>query len=132
MLKTININTTSRCEFIDITEKVKDALSESGIKSGVCYVYVPHTTAGVMINEGADPSVQRDIEKTFSRLIPHQGDYRHDEGNSDAHIKSVITGASQSVIIDNGKLVLGTWQSIFFCEFDGPRNRKVLVKTTSG
>lgn len=132
MLKTININTNSRCEFIDITEKVKDALFESGVKSGICYIYVPHTTAGVMINEGADPSVQRDVEKTLARLIPPQGDYRHDEGNSDAHIKSILTGASQSVIIDNGRLVLGTWQSIFFCEFDGPRKRTVMVKITSG
>ncbi|MBI4826947.1 MAG: YjbQ family protein [Nitrospirae bacterium] len=128
MLKTINISTHSRSELIDITEKVREAISNAEIKNGICVVYVPHTTAGVLINEGADPSVQRDIEKTFSRLIPHQGDYRHSEGNSDAHIKSVMTGASQSVIIDNGMLLLGTWQAVFLAEFDGPRQRKIIIK----
>jgi secondary thiamine-phosphate synthase enzyme len=95
-------------------------------------VYVLHTTAGVLINEGADPAVQRDVEKTLAKLVPLKGNYKHAEGNSDAHIKSIMTGNSQPIIIDNENLQLGTWQSIFFCEFDGPRSRKVLVKILKG
>jgi secondary thiamine-phosphate synthase enzyme len=132
MLKTINVNTGSRSELVDITDQIKSVLSESGVDSGICHVYVPHTTAGVLINEGADPSVQRDVEKTLAKLVPLKGDYRHAEGNSDAHIKSILTGSSQSIIIENGRLQLGTWQSVFFCEFDGPRQRKVLVKILRG
>ncbi len=132
MLKTINIKTNSRSELIDITEKVERVLSDSSVKSGICCIYVSHTTAGVLINEGADPAVQRDVEKTLARLVPLKGDYRHAEGNSDAHIKSIMSGASQTVIIDNGRLLLGTWQSIFFCEFDGPRSRTVAVKIIEG
>jgi secondary thiamine-phosphate synthase enzyme len=98
------------------------------VKSGVCHVYVPHTTAGVVINEHADPGVASDVEGIFDRLIPHKGPYRHAEGNTDSHMKAILTGTSQSVFIENGKLALGTWQGIFLGEFDGPRQRTVFVK----
>ncbi len=104
------------------------AVRESDVKSGVCRVYVPHTTAGVVINEHADPGVASDVEGIFDRLIPHKGPYRHAEGNTDSHMKAILTGTSQSVFIENGKLALGTWQGIFLCEFDGPRQRTVFVK----
>jgi secondary thiamine-phosphate synthase enzyme len=128
MLKSFNVKTRSRSEFIDITSQVQDMVGESGIKSGVCYVYVPHTTAAVTINEGADPSVVKDILNTLNKLVPRNGNYSHMEGNSDAHIKTSLMGSSDAVIIEKGKLQLGTWQSIFFCEFDGSRNRRVMVK----
>jgi secondary thiamine-phosphate synthase enzyme len=128
MIKNINIKTKSRNESVDITSDIQTVIDESGIKNGVCYVYVPHTTAGVTINEGADPSVARDIQNTLSKLVPHSGHYLHTEGNSDAHIKSTIAGSSQVIVIGEGKLLLGTWQSVFFCEFDGPRHRRVTVK----
>ncbi len=132
MVKYLNVKSRQRNEFIDITPRVEEVLQETGIKRGVCYVYVPHTTAGVTINEGADPSVQHDILSTLSGLIPHEGGYHHAEGNSDAHIKSSLVGASQYVLIDDGKLMLGTWQSVFFCEFDGPRHRRVALKFIAG
>jgi secondary thiamine-phosphate synthase enzyme len=128
MVRYINVKSKSRTEFIDITETVQDVIKEAGVKSGVCYLYIPHTTAGITINEGADPSVQRDILNSLSRLIPHDMNYAHREGNADAHIKSTIVGTSVDVIVDEGKLVLGTWQSIFFCEFDGPRHRRIAIK----
>ncbi len=128
MVKYLNVKSQQRNEFIDITLRVEEVLRETGIKRGVCYIYVPHTTAAVTINEGADPSVQHDILGTISGLIPHEGGYHHAEGNSDAHIKSSLVGASQYVLIDDGKLMLGTWQSVFFCEFDGPRHRRVALK----
>ena len=123
----IPVQTRSRTEMLDITAHVADALKQTGVKQGVCYVFVPHTTAGVTINEDADPSVVRDIDATLSKLVPHAGDYRHSEGNSDAHIKTVLVGASETVLVEHGELQLGTWQGIYFCEFDGPRNRKVWV-----
>jgi len=128
MIKNISIKTVSRTEFVNITSSVQKAVNESGIKSGICYVYVPHTTAGVLINEGADPSVVEDIQTSLSKLIPHKANYLHMEGNSDAHIKASLVGTSQTVIIEGGRLLLGTWQAVFFCEFDGPRNREVIVK----
>lgn len=128
MVRYINIKSRSRTEFIDITEKIQDVISEEGVQSGVCHIYVPHTTAGITINEGADPSVQHDIQHVLSRLVPFEADYQHREGNSDAHIKSTLVGISKSVFVDEGKLVLGTWQAIYFCEFDGPRHRRVAVK----
>lgn len=132
MVRYLNVKSRLRNEFIDITARVEDLLREIGMKSGVCYLYVPHTTAGITINEGADPSVQQDILNTLSSLIPHEGGYHHMEGNSDAHIKSSIVGASQYVIVEEGRLILGTWQSVFFCEFDGPRHRRVALKFISG
>jgi secondary thiamine-phosphate synthase enzyme len=128
MVRYINVRSKSRNEFIDITGLVQDVVKEAGVMKGICCLYVPHTTAGITINEGADPSVQRDILNTLSRLIPHDMNYSHREGNADAHIKSTLVGTSVIVIIDEGKLVLGTWQSVFFCEFDGPRHRRVAVK----
>jgi secondary thiamine-phosphate synthase enzyme len=128
MTKTIHVKTTSRTEFIDITSDVKNIVNESGVNSGVCYVYVPHTTAGVTINEGADPAVARDILSTLNSLIPRSNGYLHMEGNSDAHIKTSLVGPSQTVIIEGGNLLLGTWQAVFFCEFDGSRSRNVMVK----
>jgi secondary thiamine-phosphate synthase enzyme len=131
-MKSLSIKTNRRTQFVDITREVAHALRESGVKSGVCYVYVPHTTAGVAINEHADPDVASDVEGIFDRLIPHKGPYQHAEGNSDSHMKAILTGTSQIVFIENGKLVLGTWQGIFLCEFDGPRQRTVVVKIVSG
>jgi secondary thiamine-phosphate synthase enzyme len=128
MVRYINVRSRSRIEFIDITEMLQDVVKESAIEKGVCYLYVPHTTAGITINEGADPSVQRDIQNTLSRIIPHELNYAHREGNADAHIKSTLVGTSVNVIIDEGKLLLGTWQSIFFCDFDGPRHRRIAIK----
>lgn len=128
MVRYINVRSKQRNEFIDITDKIHEVIKETGIVSGICYIYVPHTTAGVTINEGADPSVQRDIQNTLSRLVPYEMNYSHREGNADAHIKSSIVGASQFVIIEEGRLVLGTWQAVYFCEFDGPRHRRVALK----
>ncbi len=128
MFKTLTLKSKSRIEFIDITDDIQQAISESGIKDGICYIYVPHTTAGITINEGADPSVKRDIITMLNKLIPFEGDYQHREGNSAAHIKSTIVGVSLFVIIADGKPQLGTWQSIYFCEFDGPRHRRIIVR----
>lgn len=132
MIKHINVKTNTRTEFADITPDVQKIVDESGVKNGVCYVYVPHTTAGVTINEGADPSVVKDMLSTLNDLVPRRADYLHMEGNSDSHIKTSLIGASESIIIDSGKLQLGTWQSVFFCEFDGARSRKVMVKIING
>lgn len=123
----LKINTHSREVMIDITEEVKSAIKSSGIKDGICTVYVPHTTAGVTINENADPDVKDDIIKGLDEIIPNIR-FKHMEGNSDAHIKSVLVGNSVNLIVENGEIQLGTWQGIYFCEFDGPRNRKVYVK----
>jgi len=128
VIKTLNIKSSSKTEFIDITDEIHEAVKESGVKNGICYICVPHTTAGVTINEGADPSVKRDILTTLNRLIPFEGDYRHMEGNSAAHIKSSLVGVSANVLIEDGKAILGTWQSVYFCEFDGPRHRRAIVK----
>jgi secondary thiamine-phosphate synthase enzyme len=127
MVKYINVRSRSRIEFIDITGMVQEVVDAAGVTTGICFLYVPHTTAGITINEGADPSVQRDIQHSLSRLIPHELNYSHREGNADAHIKSTLVGTSVQVIIDEGKLLLGTWQSIFFCDFDGPRHRRIAV-----
>jgi secondary thiamine-phosphate synthase enzyme len=115
---------------IDITGRIRALLKESKIRSGICHVFVPHTTAAVTINENADPDVPRDILMELDKIVPLNDHYRHGEGNSAAHIKSSIVGASEMIFVDDGELVLGTWQSVFFCEFDGPRTRKVIVKLT--
>jgi len=128
MIRYINVKSRIRNEFVDITDKVQEMVKEERVASGICYIYVPHTTAGVMINEGADTSVQRDIQATLTKLVPFESDYSHREGNADAHIKSALVGVSKVVFIDDGKLLLGTWQAIYFCEFDGPRHRRVAVK----
>jgi len=111
-----------------VTAEVQKAVSASNVADGICHLYVPHTTAAITINECADPDVARDVEGALDRLIPVMGPYRHSEGNSDSHVKAILVGASQNVFVYGGKLALGRWQGIFFCEFDGPRNRKVHVK----
>lgn len=128
LIRYINVKSSGHTEFIDITSDVQSVIEEFGNIDGVCYIYVPHTTAAVTINEGADPSVKRDLDVHLKKLVPHIGDYRHTEGNSDAHIKATIVGSSQIVLIESGKLQLGTWQAIYFCEFDGPRSRRVMLK----
>jgi len=128
----VNIRTKKRTELIDMTSTVKKIVEKTGIKSGVCYVYVPHTTAGITINENADPSVADDIRTHLNKLVPSGGSYTHTEGNADAHIKSTLVGCSKTILVQNGNLLLGTWQGIFFCEFDGPRNRRVYVKVIAG
>ena len=131
MVKYINVKSRTRTELIEITEKLQEAVRESGVGSGVCNIFVPHTTAGITINEGADPTVQRDIQAFLNKSVPFEGDYYHREGNSAAHIKTTLTGVSHAVLIEEGRLVLGTWQAIFFCEFDGPRHRRVALKIMS-
>jgi len=121
---TLSVKTHQRVELIDITGQVQKAITDHGIDSGLCMVYVPHTTAAVTINESADPDVARDIIMTLNRLVPADLPFRHGEGNSDAHVKSSLIGASELVAIKAGRLVLGTWQGLFFCEFDGPRTRR--------
>lgn len=127
-MKTISVKTDKRNQMIDMTREVAQIVAQSGITSGLCTVYVPHTTAAVTINEGADPDVTRDILCYMSGLVQENGNFRHAEGNSDAHIKTSMFGASETIIVDNSKLVLGTWQAIYFCEFDGPRTRSLHVK----
>lgn len=126
-----DVRSTRREELINIDGRVQNAVESSGITEGICTLFTPHTTAGITINENADPDVPRDMIMELGKIIPHRDpDYRHNEMNSDAHIKSSLVGCSESVFIRNGKLFLGTWQSIFFCEFDGPRTRKVFVRIT--
>ena len=128
LARTLAIRTSRRTELQDVTAEIEKAVRDSGCSEGVCHLYVPHTTAGVLINEGDDPAVARDIEAALDRLIPHAGDYEHAEGNSDSHIKTALVGSSETVWIENGRLALGRWQSIFFAEFDGPRSRELRVK----
>jgi secondary thiamine-phosphate synthase enzyme len=127
-METLEVKTARRTQFVDVTDRVRRAVAKMGVLSGVCYVYVPHTTAGVIINEHFDPDVATDLEGVFDRVVPRAGAYRHAEGNSDSHAKAVLTGASQMIFVEDGKLVLGQWQGVFFCEFDGPRERKLWVK----
>jgi secondary thiamine-phosphate synthase enzyme len=127
-MEVLKVKTGRRTQLLDVTVAVERAVAESGVATGVCYVFVPHTTAGVMINEHADPDVAADLEGIFDRLVPHSGPYRHAEGNTDSHAKAVMAGASQVIFVEKGKLALGTWQGVFLCEFDGPRERKIWVK----
>ena len=127
MIHKVDIKTKSRVEFQDITMKVRDTVGASGVKTGVCYLYVPHTTAGITVNEHADPSVVEDIAAQLEAMVPQHRNYRHLEGNAPAHIKASLMGTSEILLIEDGRIVLGTWQGIFFCEF-GPRNRNVLIK----
>jgi secondary thiamine-phosphate synthase enzyme len=127
----INLQTNSRVEMIDITASVQAVINSKKISNGLCIIFSPHTTAAITINENADPDVPRDILAALDKAVPFSANYRHAEGNSAAHVKSSLIGASELVIIENGCLVLGTWQSIFFCEFDGPRPRKVLISIIS-
>jgi secondary thiamine-phosphate synthase enzyme len=131
MPTTINVKTRSRIEMVDITSLVQKEISKSKISDGLCLIYVPHTTAGITINEGADPAVCKDVMDKLNQLVPANAGYRHMEGNADSHIKASLVGSSVHVMVENGRLVLGTWQKIFFSEFDGPRSRRVYVETYS-
>ncbi len=132
MVKILNVKSSRREEMVDITSYVDGVIRGWGIQEGICYIYVPHTTAGVFINEHADPSVVQDIQGTLARLVPYGKGYKHLEGNADAHIKATLVGTSQMVFVRGGRLQLGTWQGIFFAEFDGPRTRRVFVKVLEG
>lgn len=127
-MQKISVSTRRREELVDITSSVEDAVGRAGFSSGLCALYCPHTTAAITVNEGADPSVAEDMVMGLRRLIPRDWDFSHMEGNSDAHLKASLIGPSETVIVDGGRLVLGTWQRIFFCEFDGPRKRVFFVK----
>jgi secondary thiamine-phosphate synthase enzyme len=127
-MQEINIRTNSPVEMIDITASVQAAVDEKNVRNGFCIVFTPHTTAAITINENADPDVPIDIIRALEKVVPHNAQYRHSEGNSPAHVKSSLVGTSETVLIENGRLVLGTWQAVFFCEFDGPRSRRVVIK----
>jgi secondary thiamine-phosphate synthase enzyme len=124
----LSVKTKSRTELIDITAQIAEQVKQSGAREGLCMLYVPHTTGAVTINESADPSVRGDIQMVLNQIVPWEANYKHLEGNSPAHVKATLVGASELVAIENGALVLGTWQGIFFCEFDGPRTRKIHVR----
>ena len=126
------VATTSQVEFVEITPQVQKAVEQAGLQEGIVVIYVPHTTAGVTINENADPSVRSDLIMHLDKVVPESGRYAHAEGNSPAHIKAALIGSSATVLVSGGRLSLGTWQGIFFCEFDGPRQRRVWIKTISG
>jgi secondary thiamine-phosphate synthase enzyme len=128
MIQTFQVRTSKQTEFVDITRSVEEACQKTGLKDGVCIIFIPHTTAAITINENADPSVPKDIVMELNKIVPFEDRYQHLEGNSPAHVKASLVGFSETVFVESGKLVLGTWQGIFFCEFDGPRNRKVHVK----
>jgi secondary thiamine-phosphate synthase enzyme len=130
-VQTLSVKTDRRTQLVDVTGQVQAAVASSGVTEGICYLYVPHTTAAITINECADPDVARDVEGAMDRLVPKTGPYRHSEGNSDSHVKAILVGASQTVFVHGGKLALGRWQGIFFCEFDGPRERKLQLKTVT-
>ena len=127
-VRTIVVSTSHRTQLLDVTAAIQKVVTDSGVTDGLCHLYVPHTTAAVTINENDDPDVPRDIEAALDRMVPKEGPYKHYEGNSDSHIKSTLVGVSRSVEIENGHLVLGRWQAIFFCEFDGPRQRQLRIR----
>ncbi|HAJ95348.1 MAG TPA: hypothetical protein DCP02_03845 [Actinobacteria bacterium] len=132
MFEVLELTTTKRNDFIDITGEISGALSRARVESGLCYIHIPHSTAGITINENADPTVQADIESKLNKMIPKSEKYTHPEGNSDSHIKSSLIGTALTLIVEKGSLVLGTWQGIYFCEFDGPRDRMIYIKTIEG
>jgi secondary thiamine-phosphate synthase enzyme len=132
MIHRLSVNTKAWVEFVNITRLIQDVVASSGIKNGLCHIFVPHTTAAVTVNEQADPAVVEDIIAQLDALVPQRGKYRHTEGNAPAHIKASLLGSTETLLVENGRLVLGTWQGIFFCEFDGPRSRSVLVKIMAG
>jgi secondary thiamine-phosphate synthase enzyme len=130
-MQTVIVKTDRRTQLVDVTAQVQKAVTSSGVTNGTCYLYVPHTTAAIAVNECADPDVARDVESALDRLVPKTGAYRHGEGNSDSHVKAVLVGTSQIVLVEGGKLALGRWQGVFFCEFDGPRDRRLQVKVVA-
>ncbi len=127
-MKTLKLQTTSRVEMVDVTEQIRRVVRDSGVMSGLCFVFCPHTTGGVTLNENTDPDVRTDFERALAAAVPRQGPYVHSEGNSDAHVKASLIGSSVAMLVENGKLVLGQWQAVYFCEFDGPRSRTLVVK----
>ena len=130
-MEKFSVHTTDRTSMVSITSQVNDAVKKSGVTNGLCYVFIPHTTAAVTINESADPDVVEDMVMELNKVVPFQDRYLHSEGNSAAHIKTSLVGSSECIFIENGQLMLGTWQGIFLCEFDGPRTRQVWVKTVT-
>jgi len=132
MLHTLSVRTSTRTEFLDLTSQVQEVVQKSGVQEGLCYIFVPHTTAAATINENADPSVKADILMVLNKLVSDRESYRHLEGNAPAHVKASLIGPGLTVPVSGGRLVLGTWQGIFFCEFDGPRSRRVHVKVVAG
>lgn len=128
----LDVRTGQHTQMLDITRDIQKAVAKSGVRNGICMVFVPHTTAAVTINENADPDVVRDFTTEINKIVPWEDGYHHMEGNSAAHLKSSMIGFSENIIIEDGRLVLGTWQGIYFCEYDGPRNRKVYVKIIEG
>jgi len=126
--KELQLRSSRRTELIDITPQVEEAVRASGVQDGICLLYVPHTTAGITVNENADPSVKQDILEALERLVPPGAHYKHTEGNADSHIKATLVGSSVMIPVAGGRLAFGTWQGVFFCEFDGPRSRRVLIK----
>lgn len=132
MIQRFALRTTARNQLIDITSQIQEFISTAKFRDGICVVFTPHTTAAITINENADPSVKSDVLKKLGESFPKEDGYRHAEGNSDSHIKSSLVGCSETVIVVNGALVLGTWQGVYFCEFDGPRSREFIVKLVSG
>jgi secondary thiamine-phosphate synthase enzyme len=131
MIRELSINTGARAVMLNVTQVVQDVVRESGVREGSCHLFVPHTTAAVTVNEQADPSVVRDMLAQLERMVPERTDYEHAEGNSPAHVKCSLIGVSQVLAVTGGRLALGTWQGIFFCEFDGPRQRQLLVKAAA-
>ena len=131
-IEAIDLKTTTRDETIDITSLVRQVVKKLGVDAGICYVYCPHTTAGLTLQENSDPDVKKDLLAQLARMVPRDAGFVHSEDNSDAHIKGSLVGSSLSIPIEKGKLLLGTWQAVFFCEFNGPRTRKVLVKVIAG
>ncbi len=130
--KTVTVKTDEKQQFVDITKHVRIVVRESGLKSGTCRVFIPHTTAAVTINENADPDVRKDILNCLEKIAPSSGKYLHAEGNAHAHIKAGLVGSSVVVFVEAGQLILGTWQSVFLCEFDGPRTRNVMIRVSEG
>jgi len=128
VFKKISIKTNNKVEFIDITTRIQNEVKDAELDSGLVQIHIPHTTAAVTINENADPDVKTDIKKEINKIVPFSDDYAHLEGNSAAHIKSSLFGVDQNIIVENRKLLLGTWQAIYFCEFDGPRTRNIYLK----
>jgi secondary thiamine-phosphate synthase enzyme len=128
MRRTLQVRTSRRTQLVNVTPEVASAVRESGCQNGVCHLYVPHTTAGVIINEGYDPAVADEIESEFNRLVPVLKNSAHDEGNSDSHVKTALAGSSETIFIENGKLLLGQWQVVYFADFDGPRHRELWLK----
>ncbi|MBW1981710.1 MAG: YjbQ family protein [Deltaproteobacteria bacterium] len=128
MIKTIQVKSSTRTEMIDVTSQVTGELAGTDMQEGILTLYVPHTTAAITINEGADPAVKADILMVLNKMVPWEAPYKHMEGNSPAHVKATLVGASETVLVKGGRLLLGTWQKIFFCEFDGPRNRRLIVQ----